>query len=150
MQSHAIIIVSTVYYNTAERRAVSVLVDVSRIGGSIRYAMSVLAQGASRYKEYKLLVHTVASHLGPQDVISVGFIHDLPVELRSKGPLEVLQHLERNGLFSDARIEPLEALLKGIVRHDLVNNFVKAYKEKHYSELQSVDAGLLLDQQCLS
>ena len=82
---------------------------------------------AARYHRFKQLLHKIATRLGEADVRSLVFNQDLPGELKYALGVDVLQKLEREGLFSDRNIHPLAELLRAIERHDLVNNYVQEY-----------------------
>ena len=90
---------------------------------------------SARYHQFKQLLHKVATRLGEVDVRSLVFNQDLPEELKERLGVDVLQKLEREGLFSDRNIHPLAELLRAIERHDLVNNYVQEYIQKFGSEL---------------
>lgn len=85
-----------------------------------------------RYQSYKTLIHDIAERLSPEDVHSISFNQDLP-ELHSQPAtaLEVLQQLERHGLFSDTKIQPLSVLLNHIHRNDLVNKYVEPFQTRY-------------------
>ena len=101
-------------------------------------AMAAQYQGA-RYQDYKRLLMNIAPRLGKDDIQALVIIQDLPEELKSAGGLEVLRKLERGGLFSDRKIGSLAELLRGINRHDLVNNYVQEYSQKFCSGGDSED-----------
>ena len=85
-----------------------------------------------RYQGYKTLIQNVAERLGPEDVRSISFNQDLPdIHRQPATALEVLQQLERHGLFSHVKIQPLSDLLKDIHRNDLVNKHVEPYQTKY-------------------
>ena len=88
----------------------------------------------ARYHRFKQLLHKIATRLGEADVRSLVFNQDLPGELKDALGVDVLQKLEREGLFSDRNIHPLAELLRSIERHDLVNNFVQEYIQKFEEE----------------
>ena len=89
-----------------------------------------------RYQGYKTLIQDIAERLGSDDVRSIAFNQDLPAHNNHRQPaaLEVLQQLERQGLFSHFKIQPLADLLKSIHRNDLVNKHIEPYQTK-YGEL---------------
>lgn len=89
-----------------------------------------------RYQSYKTLIHDIAERLSPEDVHSISFNQDLP-ELHSQPAtaLEVLQQLERHGLFSDTKIQPLSVLLNHIHRNDLVNKYVEPFQTRYGESL---------------
>ena len=92
--------------------------------------MAAAKPQTARYLQFKQLLHKVATRLGEADVRSLVFNQDLPEELKDALGIDVLQRLEREGLFSDRNIQPLAELLRAIERHDLVNNYVEEYIQK--------------------
>lgn len=102
-------------------------------------AMAAQHLRGARYQHYKRLFMNVATRLGEHDIQALVVIQDLPEELKSASGLEVLRKLERGGLFSDRKIGSLAELLRGIDRHDLVNNYVQEYSQKFCSGADSED-----------
>ena len=98
--------------------------------------MAAVKPQTARYHQFKQLLHKIATRLGEADVRSLVFNQDLPGELKDALGVDVLQKLEREGLFSDRNIHPLAELLRAIGRHDLVNNYVQEYIQKFGREFE--------------
>ena len=86
-----------------------------------------------RYQAYKTLIHDLADHLGKDNVAAIVFNQNLPDGMKQLSALDVLSQLERQGLFSHLKIQPLVELLKSIHRNDLVNKHVEDYR-RHFGK----------------
>ena len=103
------------------------------VSGAVRTVMAQL----TRREAYLRMLHGISIELSPSNVRSIVFLTDLASqELPQSGEghrsgLEVLQLLWRRGHFSETRLQPLEGLLKEIVRNDLLGKHLEEFKEKY-------------------
>ena len=81
-----------------------------------------------RRSSFKQMVKDTAEDMGVKDVQTIAFMHDLPDDYKTAPPLLALQHLERQGKFSDSSLQFLETLLKDINRYDLISKHLEPYR----------------------
>ena len=125
------------------------MADQERIEYSGRVALEQYPQACEgdRYQAYKTLIQDLANHLGKEDVAAIAFNQNLPDSMKQHSALEVLSQLERQGLFSHVKIQPLAELLKGIHRNDLVGKQVEDYR-RHFGTLQGLIGWLQTSSTC--
>ena len=76
--------------------------------------------------KFKRMVHSIANRLSEEDCRMIKFIEILP-NFGETSALQVLDLLERRGIFSQDNIEPLETLMKDIDRTDIITHCIAPY-----------------------
>ena len=79
---------------------------------------------------YKSLISRIAEQLRPDDMTHLFWYIDAPETLRGRTALEVLEHLQRLGKFSETTTVQLLDLMKNIKRIDLMKE-VEAYSHNY-------------------
>lgn len=79
-------------------------------------------QGGLLRKAYRKLINDISERLEPEDVKCIAHMYDLPAGLRRSDAhaLDVLDNLERRGIFTYSNVSFLEDLLRSANRNDLV------------------------------
>ena len=94
-------------------------------------------QGGLLHKAYRKLINDISERLGPEDVKCIAHMYDLPAGLRRSDAraLDVLDNLERRGIFTYSNVSSLEDLLRSANRNDLV------FHVDQYRECKSTSCG---------
>lgn len=101
--------------------------------------MNTSQERLSYFKEkhdaYKSLISLIAEQLSPEDMVCLFWYTDTPPDLRGSSALEVLEHLQRLGNFSEkTTVQYLSQLMKDIKRIDLMKE-VDSYSHNFGSYL---------------
>lgn len=95
---------------------------------------------------FRTMLTNIADQLTAEEVNSLAYIHSIGKSGRDPNErptaLDVLRSLEMRGIFSLDCLEPLEGILDGIHRHDLVNTVVMDFKVKMRGKRRSHWANL--------
>ena len=84
-----------------------------------------------KHDAYKSLISRIAEQLRPEDMPSLFWYTDAPPDLRGCSALEVLEHLQRLGKFSEkTTVQYLSQLMKDIKRIDLMKE-VDSYSHNY-------------------
>ena len=97
--------------------------------------MNIGEESPSFFKEkhdaYKSLISSIAEQLRPEDLGNIFWYTDAPPDKRSNSALEVLEHLQRLGKFSEkTTVQYLSQLMKDIKRIDLMKE-VDSYSHNY-------------------
>lgn len=90
---------------------------------------------------FRTMLRNIADQLTTEEVSSLVYIHSIGKSGRDPNErptaLDVFRSLEKRAVFSLDSLEPLEEILDGIQRHDLVTTVVKDFKVKLIGKRQT-------------
>ncbi len=98
---------------------------------------SALYENLCDYREaYKAMITDIADSLTEEDVEKIVWIYDLP--RKTYTPLDALYSLHRTGKLSESDISSLENLLKRIKREDIVEKYLKTFRQMYDRKFSSL------------